>query len=139
MTSEASAVLVARAARSSAERAVNAFTPGGTTSRLVREPPGPTATRRSGGISGDQERRTERPATGRRSGLFRHPVAPSSIRWTGPRRPSRARISPGSSAAGSPDLGHHPPSRTAPWRRAGFSLSLGAAEEAPEAGGGRDA
>jgi hypothetical protein len=118
---------------SMAARAAWSLPSEGTVSRSVRWPRALVAMSRPAGMVANQPIRTARqpagpPTCSRRGRLGSHSAMPTMIRvmaLKGPCRSSRARISPGSSAAGSADRGHQPPSSSMRAERSGCRHSRG--------------
>src|SRR5690242_7514659 len=108
---------------------------GGTMSRSVRWPRRLVAVSRPAGMVANQPSRTTRRPAGpsirsRRGLLESQSAVPSMILVTGLKdscRSSRARIRQGSSAAGSADRGHQPPSSSVQAGRSGWRRSRSAA------------
>ena len=121
--------LPAWAAWSMAARAAGSPVCGGTVSRSVRPALAVAVSSPAGMVSNQPSRTTRLPAgpsaRRRRGRPASQPALPSMIRVIGPCRSSMARISPGSSAAGSADRGHQPPSSSVRADRSGCSRSRG--------------
>src|SRR5919198_2188393 len=138
-TSAGRALLVASAAVAIAIAAAAAVAAGGTTSSTNRSWIALVTPIVEGFIARNQPTWTRRPSTVTRRGALSQASRLSATRVTVPSEASRPAMRSGSSAAGSRERGHHPPSRAPPRASVGSRRSRspgGADGSAAGAGGG---